>query len=291
MRLPNASSASVPTIACSGTPAWRVRVPISPTSLPSSVCSSSLPSPVTTARDGAHARVEVERVEDHGAPGSSVGAEGGPQPARQPAGGAGHRHAARVAREPAGQLVEALARAAPPSPGPRPSAGRTPRRALPRRAHVAQHDDPRAAAARRRPRSPRARRRRRRSWPSRRPPTSTTCAPASTAARDQLAGAVGDAAQASRSSSATSAEPGRRRHLHHRGPAVLDQGVAAPRPRARAGPRTSRGGGLAAQREQQRLHRPLAAVGDRAGGRAAPGRRARARARSPRPPRRRGTCP
>ena len=90
-----------PTIACSGTPAWRARVPISPTSLPCSVCWSSLPSPVTTARARAHARVEVERVEHARRARLEHGAERRPQPAGQPARGAGHRHAAGVARQPA----------------------------------------------------------------------------------------------------------------------------------------------------------------------------------------------
>ena len=57
-----------------------------------------LPSPVTTARDGAHARVEVQRVEHPRRARLEHGAERGPQPAGQPAGGAGHRHAAGVAR-------------------------------------------------------------------------------------------------------------------------------------------------------------------------------------------------
>ena len=72
MRLPKASSASVPTIACSGTPACRVRVPISPTSLPWSVCSSSLPSPVMTARLARMRESKSSASSTHGAPGSSV---------------------------------------------------------------------------------------------------------------------------------------------------------------------------------------------------------------------------
>ncbi len=72
IRLPNASSRSVPTIACRGTPAWRVRVPISPTSLPSSVCSSSLPSPVTTARAARMRASKPSASRTNGAPGSST---------------------------------------------------------------------------------------------------------------------------------------------------------------------------------------------------------------------------
>ena len=99
MRLPNASSASRPTTACSGTPAWRVRVPISPTSCRSSVCSSSVPSPRDHRARRAHAGVEVQRVEDPRRARLERRAVRGPQPAAQAAGGAGHRHAARVARE------------------------------------------------------------------------------------------------------------------------------------------------------------------------------------------------
>src|SRR4051812_3790575 len=72
MRLPKPSSASVPTIACSGTPFWRARVPISPTSLPCRVCSSSLPSPVTTALEASIRRSKSTASSTNGAPASSL---------------------------------------------------------------------------------------------------------------------------------------------------------------------------------------------------------------------------
>ena len=292
MRLPKASSASVPTIACSGTPAWRVRVPISPTSLPCSVCSSSLPSPVTTARDGAHARVEVERVEDQGGAGLERRAVRGPQPAGQAAGGAGHRDAARVLRErlsPARRgarasrstIVGVGALLRPEDLGARPR----------RRAHVAEDDDLRAAeAARVLDRLERA---------------GAAVGGGGAADRDedhrraglrrggdQLAGAVGGRA------------PRRRARPRRRAPspeAAAISTIAVPpsstRPKPgcgrarRAGRGRSRASSLAAELRQQRLERALAAVGHRAAGRAASARRARARGRSRPPPGRRGTCP
>ena len=168
MRLPKPSSRSVPTIACSGTPAWRVRVPISPTSLPCSVCSSSLPSPVTTARDARMRWSKSSASRTNGAPASSAAPWSRPQPAGQAAGAAGHRHAARVARERLRELVQPLLE---PLDHGRVRALLRPedlRRVLEDGADVAQHDDLRLAdAAGLLDRLERARRRRR-SWPSRR---------------------------------------------------------------------------------------------------------------------------
>ena len=48
MRSPKGSRRLRPTMAWQVTPAWRQRVATSPTILPWSVCSSRLPSPVTT---------------------------------------------------------------------------------------------------------------------------------------------------------------------------------------------------------------------------------------------------
>ena len=45
------------------------------------------------------------------APGHELGAELGPEPARQAARGAGHRHTARIARQPAGLVVQPLVQA------------------------------------------------------------------------------------------------------------------------------------------------------------------------------------
>ena len=157
-----------PTIACSGTPAWRARVPISPTSLPSSVCSSSLPSPVTTAREARMRCVEVQRVQHPRRARLQRGAVRRPQPAGEAAGAAGHGDAAWVARERGGERVEPSL-----EPGDHRRVGALLRaehlrRVLERGADVAQHDEAGRRAGRRRPRSPPARRRRRRRWPSRR---------------------------------------------------------------------------------------------------------------------------
>ena len=117
---------------------------------------------------GAHAVVEVERVEHERRAGLQRRAVLRPQAAGQAAGAAGHRHAARVLGkrlrelvqprfEPLDQrLVGALLRA------------EDLRRVLERRAHVAEHDDLRAGRCRRRPRSPGSLPRRRRWSPSRR---------------------------------------------------------------------------------------------------------------------------
>ena len=78
-------------------------------------------------------------------------------------------------------------------------------------------------------------------------------------------------------------------HLDHRCDPVLEQcEPGTPRPPERVG--DPRADGLSAQREQQRLHRPLAAVGDRQRvGRAPSG--LGARVPSPPPPGWRGTSP
>ena len=81
MRLPKPSSASLPTIACNGTPACRVRVPISPTSLPCSVRSVELALAGDDGARGAHALVEVERVQDERGARFERGAVLGPQAA------------------------------------------------------------------------------------------------------------------------------------------------------------------------------------------------------------------
>ena len=108
MRLPKPSSASVPTIACSGTPACRVRVPISPTSLPCRVCSSSLPSPVTTARAARMRWSKSSASSTNGAPGSRLAPRLAHRPPDRPPAPPVIGHAARVALERLRQLVEAL---------------------------------------------------------------------------------------------------------------------------------------------------------------------------------------
>ena len=146
MRLPKPSSASVPTIACSGTPAWRVRVPISPTSLPCSVCSSSLPSPVTTARGARMRVVEVERVEDRTARPARARRRGRPTGRRRAR--RRRRSSARRAGRAGTSAASSSSRSLEPLDHLRVGALLRPEHlgaALQRRAHVAQHDDLRAA--------------------------------------------------------------------------------------------------------------------------------------------------
>ena len=116
-------------------------------------------------------------------------------------------HAARVARQLDGEPSQARAPAARPSPRRRPSAART-RAARPRR-RSRRRTAPRAARRRaRRPRgSPRSRRGRRRSSRCRRPRRGSRARPRATAARISSPVPRVDAAQASRSCSATSASP------------------------------------------------------------------------------------
>ena len=212
---------------------------------------------------GAHPRVEVERVEDERRARLQRRAAGCPEPAAQPARGAGHRHAARIAR----QAGRRAGRAAPPAARRarrrRPSAGRR-RRARARTA--CGRRTTRRCARRRRP--PCA------SIASSAPappsvvaepptPTSTTCAPASTAAQISSPGAVRGRRPGVALVLGDQAEAGRRRHLEHGRAAVLDQPeLRLDRPPERIGHLDA--DRLAAQRQQDRLHRALAAVRQRA---------------------------
>ena len=145
IRLPKPSSRSVPTIACSGTPAWRVRVPISPTSLPSSVCSSSLPSPVTTARAARIRASKSSASRIHGAPASSAAPCAAHRPPLRPP-------AAPVIGTPRGSRGKQRGERVQPrlQPGHRRGVGALLRaedrgRALERRADVGEDHEPRAA--------------------------------------------------------------------------------------------------------------------------------------------------
>ena len=192
-------------------------------------------------------RVEPALADDHGAlasirasksiasstnaaPGDELGAERRPQPAGEPAGRAAHRHARAGQRRSAAQRERF--RAAAPSRGRRPSAARTRAAAsLERRAHVAEHRQPRAAQPPGRARSPRSRPRRRRSSRCRRRATSTCAAPASTAAAISSPVPALDAASASRSPAATSARPlAAATSTQRRALAVAEQREARARP-------------------------------------------------------------
>ena len=269
MRLPNASSASVPTIACSGTPAWRVRVPISPTSLPCSVCSSSLPSPVTTARGGAHALVEVERVEDERRARLERRRRARPTARRTSPPAApviGTPRGSRGKR--VGQLVEALAEplhhapASAPFCGPNTSAQRshgsctshsTTIRAPPQAAGLLDRlQRPRAAVG-----GGRAADR-----------DEDHLRAALDRGGDQLAGAVGAGRPRVALVFGDEREPGGRRHLHQRGAAALDQPVAARRSRGPAGP-ARRADAVSPPRLTSRassVPSPPSATGHRSGG-------------------------
>ena len=283
----------MPTIACSGTPPWRARVPISPDDLALQrlLVELALAGDARHARR-AHARVEVQRVEHERRARLEHGAERRPQPAGEPAGGAGHRHAARVARAARARQRVAAARSSRSTIAGVGALLRAEdrRRALERRAHVAQHDEPRAAQpaalldrldrARAAVRGRRCRRR----------PTSTTCAPASTAAAISSPVPGVDAAHGVALVLGDEAQPARRRHLDDRRAAVLEQPEAgvdlAPERVVHA-----RARGLAAERGQQHLQRALAAVGDRAQVRRHQPGALEAAAHRRRPPRWRGTCP
>src|SRR5215218_7153740 len=96
---------------------------------------------------GAHAHIERQRVEEELRARLERGAVRRPQAAAQPAGRPRHRHAPRIAREPARERVEPLLQ-----PRHHGGIGALLRsvdrgRALERRADVAQDDDPRAAGA------------------------------------------------------------------------------------------------------------------------------------------------
>ena len=262
MRLPKPSSRSVPTIACSGTPAWRVRVPISPTSLPCSVCSSSLPSPVTTARDARMRSSKSSASSTNGAPGSSVAPYCAHRPPLRPP-------APPVIGTPRGSLRERLRELVQPGFEPlRPCAASAPFCGPKtfgassngvRTSHSTTIFAPADAAGR--PRSPRSRPRRRRSWPSRRrrrgsPPrrparrrrSARRCRRWRRSRRPSRASARGRWPSPSRRSPCRRPRRGRSRCGRRR----------------RAGPCTVTATQLAAELGQQRVERPLAAVGHRA---------------------------
>ena len=287
MRLPKPSSRSVPTIACSGTPAWRVRVPISPTSLPCSVCSSSLPSPVTTARDARMRSSKSSASSTNGAPGSSVAPYAAHSPPLSPPAPPVMGTPRGSLGQPLRQFVQPRARAARPSPRPRPSAARTPS-ARPRTAcarRTARRSSRRRS--RRPPRSPRSRP----APPSvvAEPPTATriTAGARLRGGRDQLAGPVGRGGPGVALVLGDQPEPAGHRHLDDRRAAVLDAARSRPAPRARAGRCTVAASSSPPSCGQQRVERPLATVRDRAQVRRHQPRRARSRGRSRPPPGRR----
>ena len=242
MRSANGSSSERPTTAWQATPPCRQRVATSPAILPWRLCSSRLPSPVTT-KVAARMRPSKPRASStNGGAGHEPRSARGPEPAREPPGGAGHRLAGRVpgpARRPAGQPpLQPLHRRA----RRRPSAGRT-RAARPRTA-CARRTPPRAPPPRRPRRAPPARRRRRRWWPSRprSPPPARRRPPTAAAISSPVPRVL--ARQASRSSSATSASPLARAISTSAGAAVREQrelgarrGVPADRSPSRCGAR------------------------------------------------------
>ena len=253
------------------TPPWRQRVATSPTILPASVWSSRRPSPVTTKARGAHGVVEADRVEHVGRARLQLRAVVGPQAARQPAGGAGHRHSARVARGVLGQLLLALLQ---PLHRVRVGAllGAEHARGVLERC-VARRTARRASGSPRPRRAPRRRRRRRRWWPM--PPTVTStrlgagCRPRPRSARPCP---PEEAAKASRSSSATSPRP---LAWAASTTAVLPSGsstnaASTGRP---SGSLHAHGPALAAEHGVEHVHGALAAVGHRQLHRIAAGRR------------------
>ena len=203
MRLPNGVERSRPTIAWQRDAGLAHRVPISPTSLPSSVCSSSRPRRSPPRGRRACARRSRARRGRTARP-ARASRRAGPQPAAEPARRAGHRHAARIAREPPRRARRAAPPAARPAPGRRPSAAED-RGARSNGVRTSHSTTIRAPRGRRAPRSPPAR-----------PPAvgrrraahadQHDLAPASTR-RDQLAGPVGGRGPGSRSSSATRPSP------------------------------------------------------------------------------------
>ena len=280
------------TTAWHGTPAWRARDAISPTALPSSVVASSRPSPVTTAPAARMRSSNPSASSTNGAPGSSRAPNAAHSPpARPPAApvigtprgsrGSVARQRRRAARDSRCDRVAASApfcganTAAARSNGVRTSHSTTSR--APRRPPCLLDRLDRARAAVGRRAAARGDEHDLRAGLDRR--------------GDQLAGARARRRLGVALVRAPRA-PGRSPRRPRRSPS------RRPRP-ARSPARTGRPSGscasvplrLAAERGEQHLERPLAAVGDRAQVGRLEARRARSRARPPPRPRSRGTCP
>ena len=261
MRLPKASSASVPDDRVQ----WDAGLARARPDLADELALQGLLVELALAGDdgarSAHARVEVERVEDPRRAGLERRAVDGPQPARQAAGGAGHRHAAGVLGERAASSSRRWARrstisASAPFCGPNTSA---------QRSHGTWTSDSTTIFA------------------PRRPPASSIASSAPGAAvggggaadrdedhlrpardrvGDQLAGAVGARGPGVALVLRDEREPGGRRHLDQRGAALLDEAVAR-LDLAAERVLDPRGDGLAAEVDEHRVERAVAAVGQR----------------------------
>ena len=265
MRWSNGVSAFSPQTAWHGTPAWRARTAISPAILPSSVVRVEPALAGDDRAGGAHALVEPERLEDERGARLEPRAERRPQPARQAARRAGHRHAARVARQAGARASsQPLGRAAATAAGSAPFCGANTSAARSngvRTSHSTTSRAPRRPPA---PRSPRSRPRRRRSSRCRPRRRARPAAPASTAAAIELAGAVAATPPPRRARlGATRARPLASATSTIAVPPSSTQREPGPHlPPERVVRRRARG--LAAERGEQHLQRPLAAVGDRA---------------------------
>ena len=259
------------------------------TTLPWSVCSSRLPSPVTTKAAARIASSKPSASSTKAAPGTSVAPRARPEPARQAAGGAGHRHAARVAREPRGELGEAPLEPLRPCAGSAPFCGPKTRGASSNGVRTSQtHVESRA---RRRASSSAS------SAPAppsvvAEPPTVTITAlgPRLHRGGDQLARCRGWTPPTRRArprppAPARSPAPSRRSPVRPSSSSANAASTGRP-----SGSLTVALRALAAERRHERVHRALAAVGHRQLHRLAARRRA-ARAPSPPPPRARRTCP
>ena len=147
-----------------GGSAWPPR----PRSCRCRLCSSRLPSPVTTKAAARISSSKPRASSTKAAPGTSVRPACGPEASGEAAGGARHRHAAwdRAASRPASSASRRSRRATVAASAPFWGAN-TRGGVLERRAHVAHHLDLRRDT--RRVAGPRARRRRRRWWRSRPP--------------------------------------------------------------------------------------------------------------------------
>ena len=230
--------------------------------------------------------VEAERVEHERRAVVEAGAVLGPEPARQPARGAGHRLAARVAPEALGQLVQAALELRT-SAASAPFCGPNTRGASSNGVCTSQSTSmstltpasverlERAGAAVRGGRAAHGHDHALHAGLDRR---DDQLAGPARGGRPRVALVLGD-----------QPEPARPRHLHDRRPAAVDQGEGGvDRPAERIGDRDR--AQLAVERRQQRVDRALAAVRHRQLlGRAAGG--AQAARRSPPPPRARRTCP
>ena len=263
MRLPKPSSASLPTIACSGTPRLaRPRPDLARRACPAASARRACPRRSRTARDARMRSVEVERVEHERRARPRAPRRTAPtarRKARPP-----RRSSARRAGPSGSVCASSSSALLKPRDHRVVSALLRPedlRRVLQRRPHVAQHHDLRPADPAGLPRSPRSLPRRRRSSPTRRrrrgSPPRPACAAAAISSPSRRWSRPGVRLLADQRR-AHSPSPSRRSPSHRPRPARTRSSPARPAAPA-PWPATSSPPKL----RQQRIQRPLAAIGHR----------------------------